>query len=105
MKHHAPVTLFITLLTLLLLTGCFFSDNNDFFNGNKREQKPLYALQSHVVRTFPDGWWASVGLAYGWSGESKINGEDKNDRRGDAIAQGDQQQPGSREQQIEPGHE
>jgi hypothetical protein len=70
------------------LTGStfFFSDNNEFFGGNKLEQDPLYAVQAHVVRTLPDGWWVSVGAAYGWSGESKVNGERKSDRRGDLLS-------------------
>lgn len=65
------------------LTGSvfFFTDNNDFAGGNDREQDPLYALQAHVVRGFPSGWWWSVGLAYGWAGETTINHEEKDDRR------------------------
>ena len=27
----------------------FFTDNNDFFGGNRRSQKPLYSLQGHVI--------------------------------------------------------
>jgi hypothetical protein len=70
------------------LTGSvfLFSDNNEFFGNTEREQDPLYALQAHVVRTFPSGWWASLGAAYGWGGESTVNGDEKSDRRGDLLA-------------------
>jgi hypothetical protein len=50
-----------------------FTDNDEFFNGNKLEQEPLLALQAHVVKTFPSGLWISTGVAYGWGGESSIN--------------------------------
>ncbi|MGI9324726.1 MAG: transporter [Pseudomonadales bacterium] len=63
----------------------FYTDNNDFFGGVTREQDPLYALQTHVVRVFKPGLWASFGAGYGWGGRSKINGEDKDDERGDVL--------------------
>jgi hypothetical protein len=70
------------------LTGSvfFFTDNDKFFNGNKREQDPLYAIQAHAVRVFPDGWWVSAGTAYGWAGRSTVSGEKKDDRRGDFLS-------------------
>jgi hypothetical protein len=70
------------------LTGSvfFFTDNKKFFDGNTREQEPLYALQAHVVRSFPSGWWTSVGTGYGWGGRSTVDGEDKNDRKGDWLS-------------------
>jgi hypothetical protein len=67
------------------LTGAvaFFTDNDEFFNGNKLKQDPLFTLDSHVVYTFRSGFWSalSVGLAAG--GETSVNGNDKNDRRED----------------------
>ena len=63
------------------LTGSVFlySDNDEFFNGNKREQDPLYAVQTHVVHFFKPGVWASFGMAYGAGGESAVNGDSKDD--------------------------
>jgi hypothetical protein len=63
------------------LTGSvfFFTDNDEFYNGNKREQDPLYALQSHVVYVFSPGVWTSLGVGYGWGGLSHINGVSKED--------------------------
>lgn len=59
-----------------------FTDNDDFWNGNRREQDPFYGLQGHLAYTFPPGLWANVGLGYGYGGESRVNGVAKNDRKG-----------------------
>ncbi len=65
------------------LTGevWLYTDNNDFFNGKKLEQDPLYTVQTHLVYTFLPGLWAAVGAGYGYGGESTVSGVDKNDRR------------------------
>jgi len=69
------------------LTGSIFlyTDNEDFVGDNKREQDPLYALQTHIVYTARQHWWVSVGAAHGWGGENKINGENKDDERRDLL--------------------
>jgi len=58
----------------------FFTNNNEFFDGNKLEQKPLFIGQVHLIRNFSPGFWASLSLAYDYGGEKRINGIDKNDR-------------------------
>jgi hypothetical protein len=65
------------------LTGAawVFTDNDSFFNGNRLEQDPLYALQGHAVHTFPSGLWLALGAGYGFGGQSMINGVKKNDRK------------------------
>jgi hypothetical protein len=65
------------------LTGSafFYQDNDEFFNGNRLEQKPLWFMQSHAIYTFKPGWWASASAGYGYGGESSINGVQKNDAR------------------------
>jgi hypothetical protein len=69
------------------LTGSAFlyGDNDDFLGNNKREQDPLYAVQTHLVYSAPRHWWVSVGAAYDWGGETKINGENKDDERRDLL--------------------
>lgn len=66
------------------LTGVIwlYTDNDDFFNGNKHEQDPLYTFETHLVYTFRPGLWAATGAGYGYGGESTVNGVEKNDRRG-----------------------
>jgi len=65
-----------------LTASTFFqTSNDDFFMGTELDQDPLYAVQAHSVRTFGAGWWASLGAAYGWEGESRIDGVNKDDEK------------------------
>jgi hypothetical protein len=65
------------------LTGAawFYTDNDDFFNGNYLEQDPWYTLQGHVVYTFRPGLWASAGVGGGIGAESTLNGIRKDDTK------------------------
>ncbi|MCG6974621.1 MAG: transporter [Desulfobacterales bacterium] len=65
------------------LTGSvwLYTDNNDFFNGNKLEQDPYYTIQTHLIHNFRPGLWASASAGYGYGGESTVSGVEKNDRR------------------------
>jgi len=65
------------------LTGTvwLYTDNNDFYNGNKLEQDPYYTIQTHLVYSFRPGFWVSAGAGYGYGGKSTVNDVDKNDRR------------------------
>jgi len=69
------------------LTGSvfFYTNNDEFFNGNKLEQKPLLALQAHVIYTFPHGIWTSLSAGAVRAGETTINGEDKEDDKEDFL--------------------
>jgi hypothetical protein len=71
----------------LELTGSafFFTDNDDFFGGSRLERDPLYAIQSHVVRTFEGGHWVSAGIAYAGGGEMTIDGQAKDNARDDLL--------------------
>ncbi len=64
------------------LTGSvsLFTDNNEFQVDQRREQDPLFALQAHVVFA-PGPWFASLGAAYDWGGESRVEGVAKGDYR------------------------
>ena len=66
------------------LTGSvsLYTANDDFFDGRRLEQDPLYALQAHVVRSFEPGLWVAAGAAYGHAGETEINGAGLDDERG-----------------------
>ncbi len=66
------------------LTGSawIYTDNDEFFDGNKLETDPLYVLQGHVWYTFRPGFWLGVGMGYGYGARSTVNGEEKDDRKG-----------------------
>jgi hypothetical protein len=65
------------------LTGevLLYTDNNDFFNGNKLEQDPYYTIQTHLVYTFFPGLWTAASAGYGYGGKSTVSGVEKNDLR------------------------
>jgi hypothetical protein len=52
----------------------FFTDNEDFYGGNKRAQDPLYSLQGHLIYGFRSGIWTSVDATYFAGGRTTING-------------------------------
>jgi len=69
------------------LTGevAFYTDNDEFYNGNTLEQEPLYIVHGHLIHTFNPGHWAGVSFGYDYGGESTINGVEKDDRRQDVA--------------------
>ena len=69
------------------LTGAawLFTDNDDFFGGNKLENDPLYSIQGHLVYTIRPGLWVGGGIAYGGGMDSTLNGVDKNDPKGNLL--------------------
>ena len=69
------------------LTGSmfYFTDNDRFFQESRLETDPLFAAQAHLIYTFRPGLWASLSTAYGWGGESRINGDAKNNPSGNWL--------------------
>ncbi|MDP5081635.1 MAG: transporter [Winogradskyella sp.] len=67
------------------LTGSvsFFSKNPNFSSGQDKRLDPVFALQTHLIKTFKPRYWASVSLAYGLGGQSVVNRQPNNDERGD----------------------
>ncbi len=58
-----------------------YTDNDEFFSGNRLKQAPFYTLEGHVDYTLRPGLWAGAGLGYGLGAASTINGVAKNDDR------------------------
>ena len=69
------------------LTGSinFYTDNNEYWGGKKRQQDPLFLLQTHLIYTFNNRLWTSLSAGYDWGGGSTINGVDKDDDRQDLL--------------------
>lgn len=63
--------------------AAFYTDNDEFFNGNKLEQDPLYIIHGHLIYTFRPGLWVSASAGYDYGGENTINGVDKDDTKQD----------------------
>jgi hypothetical protein len=66
--------------TLELQTAVtLYTDNTNFYNGNKRSQDPLYQLQGHVIYGFSHGIWASLDATYYSGGRTTLNDRVSND--------------------------
>jgi len=68
-----------------------FSDNTDFLVGNTFSQAPIYAVQGHVLYTFPTGMWVALDGLYFAGGRTALNGvksdnEQANTRAGFTLA-------------------
>ncbi len=67
-------------LTLELAAGTtFFTENTDFFNGNRRSQDPIYSIQGHAIYSFGSGVWGSLDATWYTGGQTAINGAANSD--------------------------
>jgi hypothetical protein len=58
------------------VTGSVFlyQDNDEFWNGNKLEQDPLWFAQAHVIYAIKPGWWVSASAGFAYDGMLDLNG-------------------------------
>jgi hypothetical protein len=62
--------------TLELKAGTtFFTDNDDFYNGNRRSQDPLHSFGAHAIYNLASGVWASLDGTYFTGGRTTVNGD------------------------------
>ena len=57
----------------------YFTDNNDFNNGLKREQDPISSAQFHVTYSFPGNIWLAASATYYEGGKTTIDSVGKDD--------------------------
>jgi hypothetical protein len=57
----------------------YFTDNDDFNNGLKREQDPIYSAQFHVTYSFPGNIWLATSATYYEGGKTTIDSVGKDD--------------------------
>ena len=57
----------------------FYTDNDDFNQGQTRQQDPIYSLQGHLVYSFPHNIWAALGVTYYEGGRTTIEGISSDD--------------------------
>jgi len=58
----------------LTTAGLFFTDNNDFFNGKRLQQDPIYTADANLVYTFRPGLWLAASVGYAGGGVTTVNG-------------------------------
>ncbi len=56
-----------------------YTDNDAFFNGNRREQDPLFSVQSHLVWAFWRAAWTSLDVTWYGGGQTSVNGVRRDD--------------------------
>jgi hypothetical protein len=61
------------------LATTFYTDNADFFGGQRREQDAVHSLQGNVIHNFASGVWASFDVTYYSGGRTTLNGVRGND--------------------------
>ncbi len=58
----------------------FFTDNDEFFNGNRLEQEPVYSADAHLVYTFRPGLWLATSMGYLGGGQTATSGRSLDNR-------------------------
>lgn len=67
-------------LTAELAAGVWlFTDNSDFYGGQRREQKPLGAVQANASYTFRPRLWAAFAATFYTGGQTSLDGVRKAD--------------------------
>jgi hypothetical protein len=56
-----------------------FTDNDDFFGGQTREQDPLWSFQLHAGYNFRPGFWLAANATYFTGGRTTVDGAAKKD--------------------------
>jgi hypothetical protein len=51
-----------------------FTENPDFYGGNRRSVSPLYSGQIHAIYNFRSGLWGSLDATYFTGGQTTVNG-------------------------------
>ena len=59
----------------------YFSTTDDFFGGHRREQDPLYSIQTHVIYDIAPGTWLSVDATHYGGGHTTLDGARIDDRQ------------------------
>ena len=64
--------------------GAWMFDDNDDFLGFTKEQKPIAAIQTHLVHILPSGIWASLNASFYKGGRSTLAGKRLDDLQRDS---------------------
>ena len=57
-----------------------FGENSDFLGGNRLNQKPLYTIKAHGIRSLRNAHWMSFSAGYGIGGHCRFAGPFRNAR-------------------------
>ncbi len=71
-KRLGPVTLELSV------DGTFYTDNDEFLGNHTRSQDPIYAVQGHIIYSFPYGIWGALDGTFYAGGRTSIDGKQDN---------------------------
>ena len=57
----------------------FYTTNDDYFGGKRREQDPVVSAQLHLIFEFSGGSWLALNANYYTGGRTTVNGVQQND--------------------------
>jgi hypothetical protein len=57
----------------------YYTDNDNFLDGHRRQQDPIYAVQGHVIYSFRHGIWVAMDATYYTGGQTTVDGVTGND--------------------------
>jgi hypothetical protein len=77
-KLGAVLLLKPTWLLELSVSASWFGDDDDFLMG-KKEQDPIYALETNLIKRIRPGLWASLDVTFWEGGRQTINGDPLSD--------------------------
>lgn len=61
------------------VAATYYTDNDDYFGGQRLEQDPIYSFQGHLGYIFTRGLWASLGTTYYTGGRTRVGGNRRAD--------------------------
>ncbi len=62
----------------------FYQDNDDFLDGQTREQDPIYSVQGGITYSFRSGAWLAVSGTYYTGGRTTVDGKKGDDLQGNS---------------------
>jgi hypothetical protein len=75
---------FGALIAEAALGAAFFTTNDEYFGGRRREQDPVVSAQLHLIFEFAGGRWVALNATYYAGGRTTLDGVTQNDELGNS---------------------
>lgn len=69
----------------LAAAATFYTDNDDFYGGQTREQDPIYSVQGGVIYGFKNGVWLALNGTYYTGGRTTVDGVEGDDLQENSL--------------------
>jgi len=61
--------------------AAFYTDNDNYFGGQKRKQDPVYSVQGHLIYSFDHGAWGAIDGTWFQGGRTTTDGIKRDDEQ------------------------